>query len=504
MSELPGGWAETTIKEIAEYVQRGKSPKYIEKSKLPVINQKCIRWSGIDTKYLKFIHPDQWDSWASERFLCEGDILWNSTGTGTIGRAALYKHLQGYKRVVADSHVTIVRANKACNTSFLHYFIRSSLVQSKIEDMQSGSTNQVELSRGQVLNTEIPLAPLNEQKRIVDKLDRLLTKVDACRERCDRTPLILKRFRQSVLAAATSGALTENWREENSHLETASELLYKIYDEFSNNSEINSRKTLDFKNEYSEIEKFESTPESWKITQIRNICKSSFYGPRFGKNEYVDNGIPSIRTTDMTVNGEISLKDAPMLDIPADRLESLKLIYGDLLVTRSGSIGTMAIFKGDYLAIPSAYLIRFRFSPLMLIDYIYYYLKSPVGQQLIELNSTAITQANINAEAIKNLPIPIPPLDEQVEIVQRVAKLFAFADRLEARYQNARAKCDQLTPALLEKAFQGELVPQDPNDEPASELLARILAEKQEQPAPKRGRPAASKRLASQLNLEGV
>jgi type I restriction enzyme, S subunit len=130
--------------------------------------------------------------------------LWNSTGTGTIGRAALYKHLEEYKRVVADSHVTIVRANKACNTSFLHYFIRSSLVQSKIEDMQSGSTNQVELSRGQVLNTVIPLAPLNEQKRIADKLDRLLEKVDACRERCDRIPLILKRFRQSVLAAANS------------------------------------------------------------------------------------------------------------------------------------------------------------------------------------------------------------------------------------------------------------------------------------------------------------
>jgi type I restriction enzyme, S subunit len=89
MSNLPNGWINTKIEDIAEYVQRGKSPKYIDKSDLPVINQKCIRWSGVDPRYLKFIHPDQWDSWTSERFLREGDILWNSTGTGTIGRAAL-------------------------------------------------------------------------------------------------------------------------------------------------------------------------------------------------------------------------------------------------------------------------------------------------------------------------------------------------------------------------------------------------------------------------------
>lgn len=497
MSELPKGWINTKIEDVTEYVQRGKSPKYVQVSDLPVINQKCIRWSGVDARYLKFIHPDQWDSWASERFLREGDILWNSTGTGTIGRAALYKHLDGYEKVVADSHVTIVRANAACQPSFLHYFIRSSFVQSKIEDMQSGSTNQVELSRGQVLNTAIPLAPLNEQKRIADKLDRILARVDACREKCDRIPLILKRFRQSVLAAATSGELTEDWRNANLNTETASGLLKRIEGELAKTLTKQSKVQTILSDNSLINQKLENTPDSWQVALVRDICENSFYGPRFGKNEYVEHGIPSIRTTDMNDNGEIILKAPPMLNIPANRLDGLKLLPNDLLVTRSGSIGVMAVFRGNYLAIPSAYLIRFRFSRQMLVDYIFYYLKSPVGQQLIESSTTAITQVNINAEAIKNLPILIPPSAEQQEIVRRVKVLFAYADRLEARYQTARAQCDQLTPALLEKAFQGELVPQDPNDEPASALLERIQAERSSaeanQTKPKRSKESSGK-----------
>ncbi len=93
MSELPSGWAEVTIEQVADYVQRGKSPKYIEHSDLPVINQKCIRWWGVDEEYLKFVHPDQWGSWTEERFVRPGDILWNSTGTGTVGRACLFRGL---------------------------------------------------------------------------------------------------------------------------------------------------------------------------------------------------------------------------------------------------------------------------------------------------------------------------------------------------------------------------------------------------------------------------
>jgi type I restriction enzyme, S subunit len=107
--------------------------------------------------------------------------------------------------------------------------------------------------------------------------------------------------------------------------------------------------------------------------------------------------------------------------------------------------------------------------------YLAHYLVSPLGglSQLTEMQR-GVTKAGLTLGDIRSVQLMIPELDEQIEIVHRIEKLFAFADRLETRYQKARKKCDQLTPALLEKAFQGELVPQDPNDEPASILLEKI------------------------------
>ena len=94
--ELPEGWTDATLKDISSYIQRGKSPKYIEFSELPVVNQKCVRWEGIDKEYVKYIHPEQFEKWEEKRFLKEGDLLWNSTGTGTIGRATI-AHLSRMK-----------------------------------------------------------------------------------------------------------------------------------------------------------------------------------------------------------------------------------------------------------------------------------------------------------------------------------------------------------------------------------------------------------------------
>lgn len=110
-------------------------------------------------------------------------------------------------------------------------------------------------------------------------------------------------------------------------------------------------------------------PTSWLVVPLQELCCSSFYGPRFSKDKYVSDGIPSIRTTDMTKFGEIVLSEStPTIKIHNDKLESFKVIKNDLLVTRSGSVGMMAIFKDDYVAMPSAYLIRFRFTSLFSVD----------------------------------------------------------------------------------------------------------------------------------------
>lgn len=440
MSRLPLGWANSKIGDMCEYISRGKSPKYTERSELPVVNQKAIRWFGIQDEHLKYIHPDQFDQWAEERFIREGDILWNSTGTGTIGRACLISEHHLKPKKVVDSHVTIVRPHKkAVDPRYLFAWIRGPQIQHKIEDLATGTTNQIELSRTTIIGTEVPLAPLNEQKRIAEKLDSVLARVDACREHLDRVPAILKRFRQSVLAAATTGKLTEEWREEL------------------------------------------VTDKKWKNTTIGAVLTDIRYGTS-KKCRYEPKKTPVLRIPNV-LDGEVNHADLKYADFEAEQIRKLALTAGDILMIRSnGSLGlvgrTALVSEQEEGFLFAGYLIRIRVNrALVRPAYICFCLMSPTSRNDIELVARSTSGVNnINTEEIKALAIRLPCIEEQDEIVRRVESLFAYANQLEANYNVARAKVERLTPAILAKAFRGELVPQDPNDEPASVLLERIRA----------------------------
>ncbi len=156
---------------------KGKSPKYVEKSDKIVISQKCVRWSGLDISPARFIDPKSLENYEKIRFLKDGDILWNSTGTGTIGRASLFFQIDTYQNIVADSHVTVVRTLGNIS-DYIYLVIRSPYIQKDLESSASGTTNQIELNTSTVLQTRIPLPPIEEQKRIVAKVDELMQLCD--------------------------------------------------------------------------------------------------------------------------------------------------------------------------------------------------------------------------------------------------------------------------------------------------------------------------------------
>ncbi len=179
----------------------------------------------------------------------------------------------------------------------------------------------------------------------------------------------------------------------------------------------------------------------------------------------------------MGFDGSIVLTDAPRIKLSAEELEKYRLRHGDLVVTRTGAtIGKCAVYdKSRGPAIPGAYLIRFRFKQDFVDPkYILRFFMSPAGQNLLVGGSNAVAQPNVNATTISQFLMPVPPLPEQQEIVRRVEGLFALAVQLEVRLAKARGQVDQLTPSLLARAFAGQLVPQDPDDEPASKLLERL------------------------------
>ena len=173
--EIPVNWAWVRLDDICSFIHRGKSPKYSLIEKYPVVAQKCNQWSGFSLEKAKFIEPQSISSYKEEYILQDEDLMWNSTGLGTLGRMTIYyKRLNPYKLAVADSHVTVIRPYKQYVVSeYLYYYFASNTVQSVIEDKSDGSTKQKELSTKTVKSYLVPLPPMEEQKRIVEKVKDL-------------------------------------------------------------------------------------------------------------------------------------------------------------------------------------------------------------------------------------------------------------------------------------------------------------------------------------------
>ena len=177
--DVPDSWEWARLETVATYIQRGKSPKYSSIEEYPVVAQKCNQWSGFSLEKAKFIDPDTVCKYGNERILQDGDLLWNSTGLGTLGRMAIYDSSKNkYSWAVADSHVTVIRTRENWfDYRFAFAYFAGPSVQSVIEEQASGSTKQKELTQETVKNYLIPIPSLAEQRRIVAQLEAVLPRI---------------------------------------------------------------------------------------------------------------------------------------------------------------------------------------------------------------------------------------------------------------------------------------------------------------------------------------
>ena len=171
---IPKTWKWVRLGDASIYQQRGKSPKYTERSDFPVISQKCVRTDNIDWSAVKYVTSDSINKYEDFRFLRNGDLLLNSTGTGTMGRVGIFRENADYSKVVADGHVTVVRFSEHVSPEFAHLFLNAPFIQDDIESKASGSTNQIEWNLSSIQNEPFPLPPLAEQNRIVARTAKLL------------------------------------------------------------------------------------------------------------------------------------------------------------------------------------------------------------------------------------------------------------------------------------------------------------------------------------------
>ncbi|MCZ4072549.1 restriction endonuclease subunit S [Agrobacterium sp. LMR679] len=222
---LPEGWCWVPLKAITSFIGRGRGPSYVEKNGVPVVNQKCVRWHRLDVQHLRLTARDAFDRLSPELRLRRGDLLWNSTGTGTIGRATVYDG--SIEELTADSHVTIVRPVEI-DPRYLGYFVETGRVQHLVDEGHVGSTNQRELPRAFVEELLLPIAPFAEQRRIVERIDTLFAEIANGEAALEDARKGLETFRRAVLKSAVTGELTRDWRENNQPNETGHDLLARI------------------------------------------------------------------------------------------------------------------------------------------------------------------------------------------------------------------------------------------------------------------------------------
>ncbi|MHB1845281.1 MAG: restriction endonuclease subunit S [Deltaproteobacteria bacterium] len=438
--ELPEGWALAKLGDVAQ-VKLGKmldKAKRVTGTHLPYLRNANVRWDGFavdDLLTMPFLDDE------IERFGVEDGDLFVCEG-GEPGRCAIWKG--GKTNLKFQKAILRVRPRHAVEARWMLYALRAAALNGELEQYFTGTTIK-HFPQEAVLRFQFPLAPLAEQRRIVAKVEALLARVNAARDQLEKVPLLMKRFRQSVLATATSGELSSEWR---------------AVREISN---------------------------GWESVTLGSLLADVRYGtskkcsPRATKTPVLR--IPNV------VKGSISHYDLKYAEFDETEREKLGLAPGDLLMIRSngsvGLVGRVALVsdreKGFLFA---GYLIRLRSNTSRVRPaYLALFLASPMSRLLIEHTARSTAGVNnINAEEIKDLPIELPVLEEQDEIVRRVGGLLAMADQLDQQLASAKNLLESITPSILGKAFAGALVPTEAElareegrvFESAEELLRRV------------------------------
>jgi type I restriction enzyme S subunit len=446
VSELPQGWARTELGAIAELIM-GQSPPsntYNSEGKgLPFYQGKA------EFGHL-FPEPAKHCS-RPIKVAEEGDIL--VSVRAPVGPSNLCREKSCIGRGLAA-----IRPLGEIPSLYLFYFLRS--IENWLSRQGTGSTFTA-ISKTDLQQLSVLLAPLPEQRRIVAKLEKLLGRVDACQKRLEKIPLLLKRFRQSVLAAACSGRLTEDWRAGQPDTRHAPAVIERLS---------NDATGKDIESALHEI------PDSWILTCLDRICTKITDGEHLTP-PLSHEGVPLLSAKDVRDD---------FLDFSATKFVSDEVARksrarcnpekGDILVvSRGATVGRACLVQTDETFCLMGSVLLFKPDrSLVMPRLIEFCLKNPYSLAALISRSSSTAQQAIYIKDMRGFPVAIPPHSEQQEIVRRVEAFFAFADQIEVRYTKAKAHVDKLTQSVLAKAFRGELVPQDPNDEPAEELLRRI------------------------------
>ena len=406
--EVPDNWAWTTLGEICLFLSRGKSPKYSDSDKTyPVFAQKCnLKEGGISLEQARFLDPSTICKWSEEYKLKTGDVLVNSTGTGTVGRTRLFheSYLKHYPFVVPDSHVSVIRTASEIKSEFVFAYISSKLIQEYLEDNLAGSTNQKELYIGVLSDLSFPLPPLAEQQRIVTEIEKWFSLIDQIEQGKDDLHSIVKQTKSKILDLAIHGELVP----QDPNDEPAIELLKRINPSF----------TPCDNGHY---------PVGW----IDVILGDIFYH-NTGKALNSSNKEGVLRnylTTSNVYWNQFDLSLVKQMPCRDNELEKCTVQKGDLLVCEGGDVGRSAIWNFDYNICIQNHIHRLRPKGDLNVSFYYYVLRFLKKHNRI--GGKGIGLLGLSSNELHKIGMPLPPRKEQDRIVLKIEELFSVLDNIQ-------------------------------------------------------------------------
>ncbi|EGQ9111987.1 TPA: restriction endonuclease subunit S [Vibrio alginolyticus] len=486
LPRLPESWTWSYMQDITEYVQRGKGPKYAEEGSVRVISQKCVQNSGFDIEPARYIEEESLEKYQDERFLRENDLLWNSTGTGTVGRVNVLPSIK-QKSLVADSHVTVVRP-LIMNSRYIWCILMAPGVQARIDpfheqSLVSGSTKQVELNTSSVVTLPIPVAPIAEQDRIVAKVDELMELCDQVEQETEASieahQVLVTTLLDTLTHSADADELMQNWARISEHFDTlftteesidqlkqtilqlavmgklvpqdpsdepAAELLKRIAEE---KAQLVKEKKIKKHPAVEPIGELGDIPQSWERIVVQDFADIKLGStPSRHESKYWNGDIPWVSSGEVANNiiydtNEKITHDG-FMNSSTSIIPKRSLLMA--IIGQGKTRGQTALLEVD--ACTNQNVAAFIFNENFVIpEYVWLWAKSKYDAHRQGGHGGA--QPALNAKKVRSFAFPLPPTSEQKKIVERVEEIHSVCDHLAARLKEGQNTQIQLTDAIV-------------------------------------------------------